>query len=218
MGMRLGWDGPKALVPLEGRPLLAHTLSRFETVELVDPVVIVVPPGSENTFRDALHATFPDRNFELVGGGEERQDSVRLGLDAVEDNTDIVVIHDAARPFVSHQAITDSITFASEEGAATVAIPTIDTILLSDDDQYLTETPARAYMWVCQTPQTFRVDVIRDAHDQAKAKGYVGTDDATLVQHAGHPVKLVMGARTNFKITTPTDLALATTILREELL
>ena len=217
MGVRLGSDGPKALVPLQGRPLLVHTLARFESIQLAEPVVIIVPPGSEDTFREALRASCPVDAFVFVSGGKERQDSVRFGLDALEDDTDVVVIHDAARPFVSRQAITDSIAFASEEGAATVAIPTTDTILQSDDGAYLAETPPRKKMWACQTPQTFRVEVIRDAHARAKTEGYAGTDDATLVRQAGHRVKLVMGTPTNIKITTPTDLALATTILREEL-
>ena len=217
MGTRLGWGGPKSLVPLEGKPLLAHTLTRFEDVGLVESAVILVPPGSERTFHDALKEVFPKITFEIVSGGSERQDSVRLGLDALAEDTKVVLIHDAARPFVSIEAIRNSVDAAQDVGAATVAIPTIDTILQSKDGDSLGDTPPRETMWACQTPQTFRVEVIRHAHAQAKENGYTGTDDATLARQAGHPVKLVMGTPTNIKITTPSDLAFATTILREEL-
>jgi 2-C-methyl-D-erythritol 4-phosphate cytidylyltransferase len=217
MGTRLGWGGPKALVPLEGKPLLAHTLTRFEDAGLIESAVILVPPGSEKTFRDALIETFPNITFKIVSGGNERQDSVRLGLDALAKDTEVVLIHDAARPFVSIEAIRSSIDAAQDVGAATVAIPTIDTILHSEDGESLGDTPPRETMWACQTPQTFRLEVIRHAHAQAKENGYAGTDDATLVRQAGHPVKLVMGTPTNIKITTPSDFAFAETILREEL-
>jgi 2-C-methyl-D-erythritol 4-phosphate cytidylyltransferase len=217
MGTRLGWGGPKALVPLEGRPLLAHTLTRFEDAGLIESAVILVPPGSEKIFHDALREAFPKISFNVVSGGDERQDSVRHGLDALAENTELVLIHDAARPFVSIEAIQSSIDAAQDVGAATVAIPTIDTILQSEDGESLGDTPSRETMWACQTPQTFQVDVIRHAHAQAKENGYAGTDDATLARQAGHPVKLVMGTPTNIKITTPSDLAFAKTILREEL-
>ena len=102
-------------------------------------------------------------------------------------------------------------------GAATVTVPVIDTILQADENAFLVETPDRRYLWACQTPQTFRVDVIRRAHASAAAEGFLSTDDASLVRRMGEPVKLVMGSTLNIKITTPVDLSIATCLIREGL-
>jgi 2-C-methyl-D-erythritol 4-phosphate cytidylyltransferase len=114
---------------------------------------------------------------------------------------------------VDPASVRASIEAAAEHGASTVAIPCSDTILVADDEDMLVNTPDRRRLWACQTPQTFRLDVIKQAHQQARAEGFTGTDDATLVRRMGHPVKLVKGTPLNFKITTPEDLALAETII-----
>ncbi|MCP4642828.1 MAG: 2-C-methyl-D-erythritol 4-phosphate cytidylyltransferase [bacterium] len=209
MGVRLGSDSPKALVDLAGRPLLSHTLDRFRSQGLAEGAIVIVPPGRESQFRDALGDTFPDAGLTFVPGGAERQQSVENGLAVLDPGCEVVVIHDAARPFVAPSSIQASIACAREHGAATVAIPSADTILVGDDDAFLVDTPDRRALWACQTPQTFRVSVIREAHARANAEGFEGTDDASLVRRAGAPVKLVMGTPLNFKITTPGDLALA---------
>lgn len=212
LGERLGREEPKALVPLLGRPMLLHTLDRFREAGL-DHGVVLVPPGREETFSAALAG----RDVRLTNGGATRQESVRNGLNALEDGTEVVAIHDAARPFVSVAAIRASIAAAAEHGAATVAIPSVDTILEGDEAAFLRATPDRRRLWACQTPQTFRVEVIREAHHRATREGFQGTDDASLVRRMGGRVKLVMGSRHNMKITLPEDLRIAELMMREGL-
>jgi 2-C-methyl-D-erythritol 4-phosphate cytidylyltransferase len=217
LGTRLGCDGPKALIPLDGVPLLVYTLQRFAALELVENAVVVVTPSDRAAFESALAVALPSHTLRIVDGGAERQDSVALGLAALDPDTEIVVIHDAARPFIAMESVQNSITAAAAYGASTVAIPSIDTILQADADGFLQSTPDRRYLWACQTPQTFRVEVIREAHAHARAEGFTGTDDASLVRRAGRTVKLVLGTPLNFKITTPSDLHLASMVVREEL-
>ena len=214
----MGRDLPKALVEVAGKPLLVWTLTRFAPLGLVDGAVIVVPRPHQGRFAEVLAVAFPGRHFHLTPGGPARQDSVVNGLGALDSDTEVVVIHDAARPFVSPVSVRASIEAAADCGAATVALPCVDTILEGDQDAWLAATPDRGKLWTCQTPQTFRVGVIRRAHEGA-ALGpgnptcahhtAAVTDDATLVRQMGERVKLVMGTRLNFKVTTPQDLELA---------
>ena len=212
-GVRLGCTGPKGLVAFGGRPLLVRTLERFGTLDLVDGAVIVVAPGYTSDFEAALTAGFPGCAFTLVEGGTTRQESVTLGLQALAADTEIVAIHDAARPFVTRESIQAALDAAARYGASTVAVPVVDTILEGDGDGNLVDTPDRRRLWACQTPQVFHTPVIRDAHDAARREGYTATDDASLVRRAGGMVKLVEGTPLNFKVTTPTDLALAECVL-----
>ena len=213
MGTRLGAGRPKALIDLAGVPLLVRAIERFASLDLVRDAVIVIPPGFRTDFQRLLGAAFPGCPFHFVDGGAERQLSVENGLSMLLPDTGIVVIHDAARPFVSEESISASVLAAHEFGAATVAIPSVDTILVSDPDSFLADTPDRSRLWACQTPQTFRVNVIQDAHARARQEDHLGTDDATLVQRMGGRVKLVMGSPLNFKVTTPGDFALARCVI-----
>lgn len=215
-GERLGASCPKALIPLAGEPLLVHTLRRFEKAGLLDGAIILHAEGLHATYAETLAKAFPNNTFELAVGGATRQASVAIGL-AQANGAELVAIHDAARPFVSHEAITASLAAARECGAATVAIPAADTILVADDNDYLDMTPDRSRLWCCQTPQTFRLEIIRAAHQNAHDAGHTGTDDASLVRRAGGRVKLIPGTSLNLKITTPADRTLAETILRENL-
>ncbi|MFA6242083.1 MAG: 2-C-methyl-D-erythritol 4-phosphate cytidylyltransferase [Candidatus Hydrogenedentales bacterium] len=217
MGLRLGCDGPKALIDVAGKPLLVRTLERFGPMGLLDSAVVILPSGFEDAFASVLRGAFPSSSFAFVAGGAERQISVSNGLDALDPATDIVAIHDAARPFVTAASVAESIEAASTYGAATVAVPSIDTILVGDLESFLVDTPDRACLWACQTPQTFRASVIREAHAAARKADYLGTDDATLVQRMGHRVKLVRGTPLNFKVTTPEDLALACCVVEKGL-
>ncbi len=216
-GRRLGCDGPKALVDVAGKPLLIRALERFNGLGLTNDAVIIVAGEFRPAYESALIEAFPAARFSLVAGGAERQHSVENGLAVLDPDTEVVVIHDAARPFVSPESVAESIRAAAECGAATVAVPTIDTILVADKNGFLEDTPDRTRLWACQTPQTFRVPVIRDAHLKARYEGYLGTDDATLVQRTGGRVKIVRGSPLNFKITTPTDLALACCVVERGL-
>lgn len=217
LGRRLGESIPKALVPLCGVPLLLRTLAAFEGLGLARSAVITVPDGYRDAFRNVLDGAYPGHTLTLVDGGAERQDSVRNGLAALDPATDFCAIHDAARPFITPEAVEASFEAAADHGAATVAVPAIDTVLLGDSEEFLRETPDRSRVWYCQTPQTFRVDCIRTAHARARDAGFQGTDDATLVRWMGHAVKLVHGTPMNIKVTTPTDLVVAEAFIEKKL-
>ncbi len=207
MGRRLGKDLPKALVPLRGEAMLLATMKRFAFPWIATPVIVLFPRGHESEFRNVL-ASYPIP-VELVEGGEERQDSVKRGLCCIEGDVGLVAIHDAARPFVSPKDIASVVAAAEQHGAATLAMPVADTILVNDGGGFLQNTPDRSLLWSCQTPQVFQVDVIRAAYGWAAENGTLCTDDATLVYRSGHAVKLVRGSASNFKITTGSDLQYA---------
>lgn len=215
MGQRLGQPVPKALVAVAGVPLLVRTLRQFDLLGLARNAVIVVPPTHRAEFRAVLDEAFPGSDIRVVDGGEARQDSVRLGLAALDDDTEICAIHDAARLFIGPEEIRAAIDAAAEMGAATVAVPSIDTILVDDGQGMLQETPDRHRLWACQTPQVFRTEIIRSAHHEAAAHAMEVTDDATLVKRCGYPVKLVPGSPRNFKLTTPTDLLVAEALIEK---
>lgn len=217
MGTRLGSAGPKALVDLCGEPMLARTLARFFFVSPAPPVIVTAPPGHVGEFEAALSGAASKLECMVTPGGLERQESVAGALALLDNDDDLVLIHDAARPFVSPESIRAGIAAAERHGAATVAVPAVDTVLMGDSDAFLVGTPDRSSLWCCQTPQIFRVGVIREAHRRAAEEGRRGTDDASLVREAGMPVKLVMGAALNFKITTPFDLDVARMVVREGL-
>lgn len=205
-GKRLGSTGPKALVNLAGVPLLVRTLRSFESSGLIENAVVLVPEGHRAAFQRVLDEHFPGVSFRIVVGGAERQDSVDNGLAALERSTEMVAIHDAARPFVSAEMIESALRAAEEYGASTVAIPSVDTILESDEEGMLVSTPERSRLWCCQTPQVFRVSIIREAHAWARDRGLRATDDASMVRAAGGAVRLVEGHRRNVKITTREDM------------
>lgn len=216
LGRRLGTEEPKALVPVGGVPLLVQTLQRFELAGLAARPVIAAPPDWEARFEALIVEHLPHCRPHVVTGGAERQDSVRLGLSAVSQDAALIAIHDAARPFIEPATIIAVLDAAQEHGAATVAIPVVDTILVGDERGFLEKTPDRAHLWACQTPQVFRRGVIHDAHARAAREGLTFTDDATLVRHFGHPVKLVEGSAANRKVTTPEDIAYAEYLLGKQ--
>ena len=182
---------------------------------MVRRIVVVVAAEREALCRELLHTHGPwPQPIAVVHGGAERQDSVWNGLAALETHCEIVAIHDAARPFISVEAIQRSIEAAAETGSAVVATPVRDTIKRADAQHTIRETVSRHDLWLAQTPQTFQVGVIRAAHQWAQQRGIVGTDDATLVEQMGRPVRIVPGDALNFKIATPDDLALAQAVLQ----
>lgn len=214
-GSRLQSELPKPFLSVAGKPILVHTLRRFVPIEAVRRIVVVVAAEREALCQEVLHAHGPwPQPMTVVHGGAERQDSVRNGLAALEPQCEIVVIHDAARPFISVEAIQCSINAAAEVGSAVVATPVRDTIKRADARHTIRETVSRHNLWLAQTPQTFQVEVIRAAHRWAQQRDIAGTDDATLVEQMGRPVRIVPGNALNFKITTPDDLALAQAVLQ----
>jgi len=215
LGKRLLRSEPKALVEVAGEPLLVHTLRRFAPLGLVRDALIMVPLHHEQAFRTAIDRAFPAAHVQLSPGGAERQQSVARGLDALSTEDGIVIIHDAARPFVDPDTVREAINEARKHGAATVATPCVDTVLQATTDQFLENTPDRTRLWACQTPQVFRIDLLREAHRRAAQEGRRYTDDATLVRAHGARVRIISGSPRNFKVTTPEDLGYAEFLLRE---
>ncbi len=215
LGQRLGMKTPKALVKVCGRSLITRTLDRLLAVEFAEPLLVIVPMDHENAFREAL-SDIPTA-IRYIEGGAERRDSVARGLEALNSDTELVVIHDAARPFPAARSVCSAIEAASRHGAATLATPSADTILLEDGSGFLKMTPDRTQVWACQTPQVFQVDILRRAYEDPINASFAGTDDATLVNRIGCPVKLIDGGVMNFKITTKRDLSFATYLLENSL-
>lgn len=208
---------PKPFLPLVGLPLLVHTLRAVACSALVRKIILVIAEERESLCQDLLRIHGPfSIPITLVHGGAERQNSVRLGLAALDQDSDIVAIHDAARPFLDPSILEASIQCAAEHGGAVVAIPARDTIKRVSDSGIVTETVPRQHLWLAQTPQTFRVPLIREAHTRAAAEGVTATDDAALFEWNGRTVKVVPGSPRNFKITTPDDFLLAEAILTLE--
>jgi 2-C-methyl-D-erythritol 4-phosphate cytidylyltransferase len=200
---RMGRD--KVFMSLGGKPLFAWSVDTCQSCKLVDQVVIVL----NETKLDLGRGLAKDRRWskvvEICGGGRRRQDSVRQGLNELED-CDWVIIHDGARPFLTADLMRDGLEAAQATGAAVAAVPIKDTVKLGGSDMMVSNTLNRQELWAVQTPQIFRFDIIAEAHEQVKEDV---TDDASMVEHTGHKVKLYMGSYNNIKITTPEDLALA---------
>lgn len=214
-GERFGHELPKAFVPLAGRPLILHALEALSAVPELDRIVPVAAGGELPRLRRVLAEAGPrerEKLAEPVAGGAARQDSVRAGMAALPPGAEWVAVHDAARCLVRPEAVSRAIAVARREGAAILAIPARDTIKRVSGTR-IVETPARAECWVAQTPQVFRVALLREALAKAAADDYLGTDDAELVERLGVPVHVVPGDTDNLKLTHPEDLVLAERIL-----
>ena len=214
-GNRFKSDLAKQYQRLVGRSVLSHTLSVFASCDAVDDLILVVPAGHEDYCRESvLPEVAPVRDLKLVAGGKQRQDSVFNGLRAVSGNGDgKVLIHDGVRPFVSSRLINDCLAGLEHAVGCIAAVPAVDTLKLVDAEDTITNTLERTGVWLAQTPQAFRYDIILKAHEAAAGQGWQGTDDASLLEWQGYAVKVVPGATRNIKITTPADLALAEAML-----
>jgi 2-C-methyl-D-erythritol 4-phosphate cytidylyltransferase len=205
-GTRLGAAGPKAFVTIGGIPLFIHAARAMLAAEGVSALVVAAPPRELERTSAILEQYGPwSCPVDVVAGGAERQHSVRAGLSCA-DATDLIAIHDAARPFVDPAVVSEAIRSADRHGAALVAMPAVDTVKRGDEKGFVTETLPREQLWLAQTPQVFRADVIRAAHARAEASGTIATDDAALVEQIGVRVHIVRGSADNRKITTAEDL------------
>jgi len=213
-GVRMGGTLGKQFLPLGGRPILAHTLYGFNKSELIDRIVIVLSAGDIDYFKtEVLSKLTLSKEIQVVTGGAHRQDSVYNGLRQIQAKDGIVLIHDGVRPFVRPEQIAATVEKARETGACILALPVADTLKRVAEDRRIQSTLERKSVWMAQTPQVFRFSIIWQAHQAARKAGYSGTDDAQLVERLGLPVTVVRGSRSNIKITTPEDLALAEAIL-----
>jgi 2-C-methyl-D-erythritol 4-phosphate cytidylyltransferase len=213
LGRRAGGDVPKQFLLLRGMPILTRTLSTLTRSGLVDALILVVPPGTEDWCRRQVLAPYSlPPVIEIIPGGAERQESVFRGLQRVTAETRLVVIHDAVRPFVSCDLLRRTIGAARTFRAAVAAVPAVETVKVVESE-FIRETPSRDRLWIAQTPQAFQGDLIQEAYRRAAADGFQGTDDAVLVERLGIQVKVVRSYPENIKITTAEDLERAEQIL-----
>ncbi len=213
-GKRMGAGRNKLWLTLAGKPILVHTVERFAAHPGIAEVVLVISERDETETLDWLRTTpYADR-VKLAYGGAERQDSVRQGLAALCGTCEYVLVHDAARPFVTSEQIDAIIDRVRRDDAVIMAVPVKDTIKVVNPAGIVEATPARESLWAVQTPQAFRLSLLRRAHEAAREQGKTGTDDAMLVEWLGQPVAVVPGSYENIKITTPDDLWFGEEILR----
>jgi 2-C-methyl-D-erythritol 4-phosphate cytidylyltransferase len=210
----MGAGVDKLFLKVAGRPVVAHTWQRFEEAECVGEIILVVRKGRRKMFEELAAKFNFQKPFRIVTGGAERQDSVWNGLEALSATAEIVAIHDAARPCVSEELIAETVKRAEESGAAVAAQPVTDTIKESADGRLIERTLDRSKLWAVQTPQTFRVGVIRRAISAARQKKLVFTDDTAACELIGQPVRLVSRVTPNPKVTVPGDLPLVEMLLR----
>jgi 2-C-methyl-D-erythritol 4-phosphate cytidylyltransferase len=211
----------KQFTELGGTPILIHTLRKFVASPEVSEICIALRENEIAGFRVRLEKDAKDilqKKIHLVAGGEHRQHSVANALSSVSASADdIVLVHDAVRPFVTGEIIHDVIQAARKFGAAIAGLPAVDTVKQverTSDGALVTATFPRERVVMAQTPQGFRYDVLKKAFDEATADGFVGTDEASLVERSGHAVAVVMGSPRNIKITTPADMELAEFFLK----
>lgn len=219
MGKRMGAGINKQYLLLAGKPILAHTLEVFERASCIDEIYLIVPEDEIPYCRENVVERFGfSKVARIVPGGSERQHSVLNGLRAIappDPEDAVIVIHDGVRPFLTIPVLRNAIETARLHDGALVAVPVKDTVKAVEGG-VVKETPPRNSLWLAQTPQVFRYGIIRDAHELAAREGWLGTDDASLVERLGKSVRIVEGDYGNFKITTPEDLILAEAFLREK--
>ena len=205
-GTRMGPGVDKLFLEVAGRPVVAHTWQRFNDATCIDEIILVVREGMQSAFAELAQQFQLTKPYRFVVGGAERQDSVWNGLESLSPSTRIVAIQDGARPCTSGELITATIKAAQETGAAVAAQPVTDTIKETADGQTIARNVDRSKLWAVQTPQTFRVDVIRRALTEVRARQLQVTDDTTACELIGQPVRLVTSATPNPKVTLPADL------------
>jgi 2-C-methyl-D-erythritol 4-phosphate cytidylyltransferase len=203
----------KLFLDVAGKPVIAHTWARFDEAKSIDEIVVVVRAGMEKKFAALAKKYKFRKKFQIVTGGAERQDSVWAGLEAAPAEAEIVAVHDAARPCVNNDLIAATVKYAEETGAAVAAHPVTDTIKESADGRLIQKTLDRSQLWAMETPQTFRLDVIRRAIAAARAKKMRFTDDTASCELIGQPVRLVSSIAPNPKVTVPGDLLFVETLL-----
>jgi 2-C-methyl-D-erythritol 4-phosphate cytidylyltransferase len=212
-GTRMGPNVDKLFLEVAGRPIVAHTWAAFDSCAEVDEIVLVIRSGMEGEFDKLAEQVGVTKRFRYAPGGAERQNSVWNGLERIDIASEIVAIQDGARPCTTHDIIRDTIQAAREVGAAVAAQKVTDTLKESGDGQVIARNVDRTRLWAVQTPQTFRVEIIRRALSEAFARGLVLTDDTAACELIGQPVRLVASASPNPKATSPADLPFIASLL-----
>ncbi len=213
-GLRMGGFTPKQFLTLDGLPILVHSLRILENAAAVSEIIVTVPAADREYCLNEIVARYRFQKItKVVPGGEQRQDSVRHALAELDQNADVVLIHDAVRPFLTADMVTRVVDAAAQHGAAIVAIPMRDTIKRVGADGFIESTVDRNHLWSAQTPQAFQRSLLQTAHLKAQLEKYHATDDAQLMEWFGHRVAIVEGSSENIKITRPEDLGIGEAIL-----
>lgn len=217
LGKRFGDKGdklPKQFIPLSTKPIIAHSIETFESSDFIKEIILVVPDNWVEYTKAQIVDKFDIKKVsKVIAGGAERQESVERGFKSLSSKPEIVAVHDGVRPFISLDIIEKVLKQAANSGGAITAIPATDTIKQASSEQIIEKTVARNKIWFAQTPQAFKYEIFLEAFEKASEDGYLGTDEAELVERLGIEVKLVLGSKNNIKITTPEDLKLGELIL-----
>lgn len=216
-GVRMGTDRAKQFLDLDGKPLLAVTLEKFQACPSIDIIILVVPLDDvEYCQREIIGRYRLTKVKKVVAGGERRQDSVRLGIEATRGDYGLVLIHDGVRPFVESRLIERAVAATRKERAVIAALPSKETVKEVDRNDLVIKTYDRQQVWLVQTPQVFRYEDIMAAHQQALLEDWEdATDDSFLVEKMGIPVKVIRGSEDNIKVTTSYDLELGRSLLKK---
>jgi 2-C-methyl-D-erythritol 4-phosphate cytidylyltransferase len=226
MGTRMGKSSAektgtsrKQFMLLDGSPILIHTVRKFAASDRVSEILVAVRGEDQEWVEGMLGREFPGGRVRVVEGGDSRQESVQNALDSLRSDTDLVAVHDAVRPFIDLETIHKVFDEAAATGAAIVAVPAIDTVkqvTRGTDHVRVRSTIPREKLVMAQTPQVFRYELISRAFASARADGFTGTDESSLVERLDIEVSVVPGSDRNIKITKPGDMELAHLFLREE--
>lgn len=209
-GKRMRSAISKQFIDIKGKPIIYYTLKKFSENKKIDNIIVVLPEDEVKYFKENILKKYELRINKIVIGGKERQDSVYNALKSLKNSsTDIVLIHDGARPFISERIINEGIKFAEIYGAAAPGVMPKDTIKVKNEKNFSVDTPNRANLVLIQTPQVFKFDEILECHEKIRYNGEKVTDDTMVVEKYGYSVYLYDGEYTNIKVTTPEDLILA---------
>ena len=215
LGRRMKTDRPKQLLVLNGTPIIVHTIRKFDSCAAIDYIIVTATRDSADEVRELLKSAGFKKPVSVVEGGERRQDSVAMGLQHLQPGTGIVAVHDGVRPFVSVEDIESVVRQAERTGAAILGVPIVDTVKQAEKE-FVESTLTREHLVLAQTPQAFRIEILKEAFESAAKDEYYGTDESSLVEKLGHAVAIVRGSERNIKITRPSDLTLARAFLEEE--
>ena len=214
-GRRMKSNRPKQLLALNGTPIIVHTIRKFDACSAIDYIIVTAPRESLDEVSQLVKSAGFRKSVAVVEGGERRQDSVSMGMNHLQPGTEIIAVHDGVRPFVPVEDIENAVREAERSGAAILAVPIVDTVKQAEKD-LVQSTLTREHLVLAQTPQVFRMNILKDAFERAAKDEYYGSDESSLVERLGHPIAIVRGSERNIKITHPGDLTLARAFLEEE--
>jgi len=206
LGSRIKSNIPKQYLKIGGKEIIIHTLQKFEKIEQIDEIIVAVNKDYLKFCEEELLRAYELHKCKFIEGGETRQESVYNGLKCVKNDTEIVLIHDSVRPFVEESKILELIQETFKNGSCTLGVKVKDTIKICNIEREIIKTPKRETLWAMQTPQCFKYEILRVAHEIAISENFVGTDDCILVERIGGKVKVIESSYGNIKITSEEDL------------